>query len=100
MDLLRMSHDCVRMICKYGLKQLQAVILSESYRRKKFWLLSISQETNIVQDLREEIRRFVLGHVSNTYTIRIQCRAVYCRRAISNRNFSGGFMLMLSICVV
>ena len=59
MSLLRMSHDCVRMICKYGLKQLQAVILSENYCGKKFWLLSIGQETDIVQDLSEEMRRFM-----------------------------------------
>ena len=78
MNLLRVSHDCVRMICKYGLKQLQAVILSENYGGKKFWLLSISQETDIVQDLREDIRGVVLGHVSSTYTIRIQCSAIYC----------------------
>lgn len=77
MDLLRMSHDSIRMICKYRLQQLQAIILNKVYRREKFRLLSISQETYVVDELEEGIRRESSKHIIKTYTICIQCRAIY-----------------------
>ena len=75
MDLLRMSHDNLRMICKNRFQQLQTEILNEIHRREKFRILSISQETNVVQEL-EGIRRKFLEHVATTYKACIQGRAI------------------------
>lgn len=57
MDLLRMSHNNFRMICKNRFQQLQTKVLNEINQREKFRILSISQEANVVQDLEEGIRR-------------------------------------------
>ena len=76
MDLLRMSHDNFRMICKNRFQQLQTEVLNEIHRREKFRILSLSQETNVVQELEEGIRRKFLEHVVITYTACIQGRAM------------------------
>ena len=99
MDLFRMSHDDVRMIYEDRLQQLQAVILNEVYCREEFRLLSIRQNTNVLQDLWKGIRRVFSRHVGNTYMVGIQGRAAYCRRAVPDRYFDRVFVLGVFSCI-